>query len=70
MVADKKKLEINDKYLKKLDRITVRVYKDGSSGFTVSDLRRAAEKAQQSVQQYVLQAIQERMDQEQISPDE
>ena len=61
MATDRKKLETNERYLQKLERVTLRVYKDGSSGFTASDLQEAAAAANQSVNAYIIQAIQERI---------
>lgn len=52
-----KKLAGNDRYLAKLDRVTIRIHKDGTDGVTVPQIRHAAEQAGQSVNQWVLEAI-------------
>lgn len=57
MATDKKKLEINQRYLDKLERITIRVRRDGTDGFTVADLRKAAERDGMSVNAWLVNLI-------------
>ena len=61
MGANKKKLEINDRYLQKLDRILIRLHKDGSDGLTKEQVEDAADAAGQSINAYILDAVRERM---------
>ena len=57
MATDKKKLEINQRYLDKLERITIRVRRDGTDGFTVADLRKSAERDGMSVNAWLVNLI-------------
>ena len=57
MATDRKKLDINERYLQQLERITIRVYKDGRDGFTVNDLRKAAERDGMSVNAWLVNLI-------------
>lgn len=51
-----KKLETNEKYLQKLDRITIRLYKEGDD-LTKKDVERHAARLGVSVNQFVIDAI-------------
>ena len=45
------------------DDIKIRIRKDGGYGFTVSELRDAAESAGESMSAFIIQSIRERLDQ-------
>lgn len=55
------KLQVNARYLEKLERITIRVYADGRDGLTKETLAQAAERAGESVNTFVIEAIRQRM---------
>ena len=55
--TDRKKLETNKKHLEQLDRITIRVYKDGKSGVTKEQIEARAEGQGESVNTYILRLI-------------
>ena len=54
---------VNDSMRKIYDDIKIRIRKDGGYGFTVSELRDAAESAGESMSAFIIQAIRERLDQ-------
>lgn len=56
-----KKLAGNERYLAKLERVTIRLHKDGSDGMTVEQIRHAAEQAGQSVNQWIVEAIRDKL---------
>lgn len=51
------KLACNQRYLDKLDRITIRLRKDGSDGITKEDVEQAAKFHGMSVNQWVIDLI-------------
>ena len=55
------KLQVNARYLEKLERITIRVYADGRDGITKETLAKAAEKAGESMNTFIIEAIRQRM---------
>ena len=57
MATGRKKLETNERYLAKLERITIRVHKDGSDGFTRGQLEATAQAAGQSVNAWIVEVI-------------
>lgn len=55
-------IEANTRYESKaIDKITFRLRKDGGSGVTREDIQKAAAAAGLSVNEYVLQAVKDRM---------
>lgn len=56
-----KKLETNEKYLQKLDRITIRLHKDGGD-ITKKDVELCAKARGESVNQFVVDAIKKHME--------
>ena len=61
MATGKRKLETNERYLAKLDRITIRVHKDGSDGFIRGQLEAAARASGQSVNAWIIEAIRDKL---------
>lgn len=61
MATDRKKLETNERYLAKLDRITIRIHKDGSDGFRRDQLEAAAQASGQSVNSWIIEAIRDKL---------
>ena len=61
MATDRKKLETNQRYLNKLERITIRIHKDGSDGFSREQLEAGALCAGQSVNQWIIEAIKDKI---------
>ena len=61
MATGKKKLETNARHLEKLERITFRLYKDGSDGFTKEQIKAAADASGQSVNSWIIEAIQDKL---------
>lgn len=60
----KAQIKANTKYENKaIDKITVRLRKDGGYGIRREDVQKAAEAAGTSVNDYVIQAIKEKMGQ-------
>jgi predicted HicB family RNase H-like nuclease len=59
--TDRKKLDTNKKHLAQLERITIRVYKDGKSGVTKEQIEARAESQGESVNTYILRLITEDM---------
>lgn len=55
------KLQVNARYLEKLERITIRVYADGRDGITKESLAQAAERAGESMNTFIIEAIRQRM---------
>ena len=64
--TSKKKLETNERYLQKLDRITIRVRKDGGDGFTKEQVEARADSLGESVNAYINRLISE--DMERVKP--
>ena len=63
-MVTKAQIRANTKYENKaIDKITFRLRKDGGSGITREDIQKAAEAAGVSVNEYVLQAVKEKMKQ-------
>lgn len=60
-MATAKKLECNARHLEKLDRITIRVYKDGSDGFTKDQLEHVAQEQGISVNAWIIDAIKQQL---------
>lgn len=56
-----KKLETNERYLQKLDRITFRIKKDGSDGITKESLERVAAENGESLNAYIIRVLNENM---------
>ena len=61
MATGKKKLETNERYLAKLDRITIRIHKDGSDGFSRGLIEASARVCGQSVNQWIVEAIRDKL---------
>ena len=59
--TSKNKLETNERYLEKLERVVIRVHKDGTDGFTKAQLEAAAQRDGQSVNAWVLDAIRDKI---------
>lgn len=56
-MATEAKLACNQRYLDKLDRIVIRVRKDGADGITKSDVEAAAKSRGMSVNQWIIDLI-------------
>ena len=61
MTTNRKKLETNERYLQKLERIVFRIHKDGSDGFTKAQVEAAAAAAGQSVNAWIIEAIRDKL---------
>lgn len=61
MTTNRKKLETNERYLQKLERIVFRIHKDGSDGFTKDQVESAAAAAGQSVNAWIIEAIRDKL---------
>ena len=61
MTTNRKKLETNERYLQKLERIVFRIHKDGSDGFTKDQVEAAAAAAGQSVNEWIIEAIRDKL---------
>ena len=61
MATGKKKLETNARHLAKLERITFRLYKDGSDGFRKEQIKAAADASGQSVNSWIIDAIKDKL---------
>lgn len=55
------KLKTNERYLAKLDRVVIRIRKDGGDGFTKAQLERAAEVCGTSVNAWIIDAIRDKI---------
>ena len=55
------KLKTNERYLAKLDRVVIRIRKDGGDGFTKTQLERAAEVCGTSVNAWIVDAIRDKI---------
>ena len=51
----------NARYHDKLERVVFRLHKDGSDGLTKEDIEQAAQQAGQSVNQWIIEAIKDRL---------
>lgn len=56
-MATDAKLACNQRYLDKLDRITIRLRKDGSDGITKEDVELAAKSHGMSINQWIIDLI-------------
>ncbi len=63
MATDRRKLDANQRYLDKLDRVTFRVHKDGSDDITVEQIREAAELSGMSVNSWIIYSLRQSIDQ-------
>lgn len=54
MATDRKKLENNERYLEKLERIVFRVHKDGSDGITKQSIQEAADREGKSANAWIV----------------
>lgn len=61
LTTNRKKLETNERYLQKLERIVFRIHKDGSDGFTKDQVEAAAAAAGQSVNAWIIEAIRDKL---------
>ena len=61
MATGKKKLETNARHLEKLERVTFRLHKDGSDGFTKEQIKAAADASGQSVNSWIIEAIKDKL---------
>lgn len=61
LTTNRKKLETNERYLQKLERIVFRIHKDGSDGFTKGQVEAAAAAAGQSVNAWIIEAIRDKL---------
>lgn len=61
MTTNRKKLETNERYLQKLERIVFRIHKDGSDGFTKDQVEAAAAAAGQSINAWIIEAIRDKL---------
>lgn len=59
--TNRNKLETNKKHLDQLERVTIRVYKDGKSGVTKEQIEARAESLGESVNGYILRLLKEDM---------
>ena len=60
-MATQAHLEGNARYHEKLERVVIRVHKDGTDGFTKAQLEAAAQRDGQSVNAWVLDAIRDKI---------
>ena len=51
----------NARYHDKLERVVFRLHKDGSDGLTKEDVEQAAQQAGQSVNQWIIEAIRDKL---------
>mgnify|MGYP002527690119 CR=1 FL=1 len=63
MAQSRAHIQANTRYENKaIDKITFRLRKDGGSGITREDVQQAAAAAGESVNEYVLNAVKDRID--------
>lgn len=57
MTTSRSKLQCNERHLEKLERITIRLYKDGTSGITKKQIEGMASKSNMSVNLWITETL-------------